>query len=281
MQFNPKPLPEVHGHRGCRGLRPENTLPAFLHGLALGVDVLELDVIISSDNQVVVSHEPWLNPQICLDPSAQLLDPATAAAKFNLYQLPYEVIRRCDCGQLGHPRFPEQLAQPAHKPLLSEAIAAVEQAADKLGRQDIRYSIEIKSSPAGDGIFHPAPADFVRLVVEELVAGGIVSRATLMSFDSRILEAVHLIYPSCLTCLLLEADQDWNTSLQELSFLPTTLGPDFTTVSSATIKKWRALYPVMRLVPWTVNDPSDMQRLKALGVEGITTDYPDRLLLLL
>ena len=280
MHLNLNSSPEVHGHRGCRGLRPENTLPAFLHALTLGVDVLELDVVISADRQVVISHEPWLNPQICLGPSAQLLDPTTAATKFNLYQLPYAVIQRCDCGQLGHPRFPEQLAQPAQKPLLREAIAVVEQAADKLGRQAIRYSVEIKSSPVGDGIFHPTPADFVRLVVEELLAGGVASRTTLMSFDSRILEAVHRIYPSILTCLLLEADQHWNTRLQELSFTPTTLGPDFTAVSSVTIQDWRTLYPSMRLVPWTVNDPSDMHRLMALGVDGITTDYPDRLLLL-
>ena len=143
------PRPEIHGHRGCRGLRPENTLPAFLHALALGVDVIELDVVVSADNQVLVSHEPWLNPEICLGPSGQRIG-GDATREFNLYHMLYADIRRCDCGQLRHPDFPEQLAMPAHKPLLSEVLMSLEAAAQQLGRTPVCYSIEIKSSPEGD-----------------------------------------------------------------------------------------------------------------------------------
>ena len=275
------PRPEVHGHRGCRGLRPENTLPAFLHALAIGVDALELDVVISADNQVVVSHEPWLNPHICLDPAGQSIAPSTPP-RFNLYRLPYVTIRQCDCGQLRHPNFPEQVAQPAaYKPLLREVFAAVEVATAQLQRPPVGYSIEIKSSPAGDGIFHPAPAMFLALVLAELEAAQVLPRTTLLCFDARILRLAHEQRPELATCLLVEADQPWLESLQHLGFVPTTFGPDFCTVTPASVRELRTAFPTVRLVPWTVNEIPAMRHLRALGVDGITTDYPDRLLTLL
>ena len=275
------PRPEAHGHRGCRGLRPENTLPAFLHALALGVDVLELDVVISADNQVVVSHEPWLNPHICLDPAGQLIESSTPP-QFNLYQLPYATIRQCDCGQLRHPNFPEQVAQSAaYKPLLREVFAAVEAATAQLHIPPVGYSIEIKSSPAGDGIFHPAPAKFLALVLAELEAAQVLPRTTLLCFDARILQLAHQQCPDIATCLLVEHDQPWLESLQQLGFAPTTFGPDFRTVTPAAVRQLRTSFPTVRLVPWTVNEIPDMRHLRSLGADGITTDYPDRLLTLL
>ena len=274
------PRPEVHGHRGCRGLRPENTLPAFLHALALGVDVLELDVVISADNQVVVSHEAWLNPHICLGPDDQRLEPGTPPA-FNLYQLPYATIRRCNCGQLRHPSFPEQAAQPAHKPLLREVFSAIEAATIQLQRPPVGYSIEIKSSLTTDDIFHPTPAVFLPLVLAELAVGQVLSRTTLLCFDARILRLAHQQHPHLATCLLVEDDQPWLESLEQLGFVPTTFGPDFRTVTPAAVKQLRTHFPTLRLVPWTVNELTDMHRLYHLGVDGMTTDYPNRLLALL
>ena len=274
------PRLEVHGHRGCRGLRPENTLPAFLHALTLGVDVLELDVVISADNHVVVSHEPWLNPDICLNPAGHRIELSTPPA-FNLYQLPYATIRRCDCGQLRHPGFPEQVLQPACKPLLSEVLATIEAATAQLRRPPVGYSIEIKSSATGDDIFNPAPAIFLPLVMAELEAALILPRTTLLCFDARILRLAHQLYPQLATCLLVEDDQPWLESIRQLGFVPTTFGPDFHTVTSTAVQQLRLRFPTLRLVPWTVNELSDMQRLRDLGVNGMTTDYPDRLLALL
>ena len=267
---------EVHGHRGCRGLRPENTLSAFLHALALGVDVIELDVVISSDNQVVVSHEPWLNPLICLDPDGHII--ALAEAKqHNLHQMPYATIRRCDCGQLRHPNFPEQVSEPAHKPLLSEVLAALEAAVLTLGRAPVGYSIELKSSPEGDHIFHPAPPEFLALVLAELTAAQVLSRTTLLCFDLRILRLAHQLRSDVATCLLVEDDLPWASSIRSLGFTPTTFGPDFTSVTAGSVHALRTDFPGLRLVPWTVNDRADMQRLLALGVDGLTTDYPNRM----
>ena len=269
--------PEVHGHRGCRGLRPENTLAAFLHALWLGVDVIELDVVISADKQVVVSHEPWLNPTICLDPDGQVIAPG-AVHQYNLYQMPYAEIRRCDCGQLRHPNFPEQVSEPAYKPLLSEALATMEAAVQHFGRPLVSYSIEIKSSPEGDNIFHPVPAEFLNLVLAVLTRAQVLPRTTLLSFDVRILQSAHQQLPTLATCLLVEDNLPWRHSIVQLGFTPTTFGPDFTSVTEEAVQILLTDFPMLRLVPWTVNEVADMQRLCALGVDGMTTDYPDRLL---
>ena len=274
------PRPEVHGHRGCRGLRPENTLSAFLHALELGVDALEMDVIISADNQVVVSHEPWLNPLICLGPAGELLSPDAGSA-YNLYQMPYAQIAGCDCG-LPHPGFPGQQARPSTKPLLRVVLAAAEAwAIGQPGRRLPMYSIEVKSLPDGDDIFHPAPAEFLDLLLAELDQADVLARTTLLCFDPRVLRQAHQTRPTLRTCLLVEAGQEWLLALQELGFVPTTFGPDQRTVTPAAVSELRVLYPGLRLVPWTVNEESDFTRLLPLGLAGITTDYPDRLLTLL
>lgn len=273
-------VPELHGHRGCRGLRPENTLPAFLHAVSLGVDVLEMDVVISADHQVVVSHEPWLNPSICLDPEGRTIENSPTTPRFNLFQMTYSTISQCDCGQRRHPLFPEQVPEPAHKPLLREVLAAVEAAPRSAGRLPIRYAIEIKSAPFENTIFQPAPEYFVSLVVAEINKAQVLARTTLLCFDQRILRLVHRHHSGLATCLLLEADQSWFSSIQDLGFVPTTLGPDFTTVTAVAVRELRSQYPNLRLVPWTVNQQLDMLALIALGVDGITTDYPDRFLAL-
>jgi glycerophosphoryl diester phosphodiesterase len=253
-------------------------MPAFLHAQALGVDVLEMDVVLSADGQVVVSHEPWLAAAICLGPAGQRLAPATER-QFNLYQMPYAAIRACDCGQLQHPAFREQEARAgAYKPLLGEVLAATEAAARL---RPIGYSIELKSSPEGDGIYHPAPAVFVAAVLAQLrPLVAIWPRTTLLSFDARVLRAVRAQAPELATCLLSEDGRPWLASIAALGFVPTTFGPNYQTVQALAVQQLRANHPNLRLVPWTVNEPADVLRLAALGVDGLTTDYPNRALAL-
>ncbi|GAC1596683.1 MAG: glycerophosphodiester phosphodiesterase family protein [Hymenobacter sp.] len=250
-----------------------------MHALALDVDVIEMDVVISSDKQVVVSHEAWLNPRICLGPDGEALGPESRES--NLYQMPYAEIRRCDCGQLRHPGFPDQVSGPAYKPLLSEALLAIEAAAFRLRRRPVGYSIEVKSSPEGDDLFHPAPAAFLSLVLAELAAAQVLERTTLLCFDGRILRLAQEQQPRLATCLLVEDDLPWCRSIEQLGFVPTTFGPDFKTVTAGAVQTLRAEFPGVRLVPWTVNEPQDIARLYALGVDGMTTDYPDRVSLFL
>lgn len=275
------PNPEVHGHRGCRGLLPENTLPAFLHALALGVDVLELDVVISHDQQVVVSHEPWLSARLGRGPQGQLLDRAEERA-YNLYQLSYPLIQGCTVGEWPHPDFPEQQPTLSYRPLLREVLQQVKAACQQLGRPAVGFSVEVKSSPAGDDIFHPGPAAFVDLVVAELQAAEVLPRTTLMSFDPRILQVARQAYPGLALCLLVEDELPAVANLfAELGFEPETLGPDFKLLSAALVQALRTTYPTLRLVPWTVNSLADLRLVRSWNVEGITTDYPNRLLQLM
>jgi glycerophosphoryl diester phosphodiesterase len=276
-----RPIPEVHGHRGCRGLLPENTLPAFLHALALGVDVLELDVVISHDQQVVVSHEPWLSARLGRGPQGQLL-PQAEERTYNLYQLPYPLIQGCTVGEWPHPNFPEQQPALSYRPLLREVLQQVAAACQQLGRPAVGFSVEVKSSPAGDNIFHPGPAAFVDLVVAELQAAGVLPRTTLLSFDPRILQVARRTYPSLPLCMLIEDELPPVASLfAELGFVPETFGPDFQLLSAELVQALRTMYPALRLVPWTVNSPADLRLVASWHVDGITTDYPDRLLQLM
>ena len=272
------PALEVHGHRGCRGLRPENTLPAFLHATRLGTDVLEMDVVLSADGQVVVSHEPWFAAAICRDPAGQPLDPAHEQTH-KLYQLPYAAIRAYDCGSTRHPDFPRQQVGAAPKPLLREVFPAVEQLAARLGRPAVQYSIEIKCSPTGDGIDHPLPGRMVAAVGAVVRAAGVAGRVRLLSFDKRVLQAARQQLPALPLCLLVEDFQPLQAHLSELGFVPATYGPMQELVTPALAAEAGAL--TMRLVPWTVNTAANMRRLLQLPVSGITTDYPDLLLRLL
>lgn len=270
-------FPAIHGHRGCRGLRPENTLAAFRHALALGVDVLELDVVVSADQQVVVSHEPWFSSTICRTPGGHAISAATER-QHNLYALPYATIRHYDCGLTRHPGFPQQLSEPAYKPLLSEVFREAENYVTELGRPPVGYSIEVKSSPAGDGVFHPTPTDFLALVLAEILAAGVGERATLLSFDKRILQEARRAIPQLPLCLLVEDERPVEVHLQELGFLPAVYGVHhpLLTISLAEYLRGRGI----AVVPWTVNEPTDIRRILALQPAGITTDYPDRLLAL-
>jgi len=272
------PEVEVHGHRGCRGLRPENTLPAFLYALELGVDTLELDVVISADEQVVVSHEPWLSAALCRDADGQPITP-NQEHSFNLFHLPYTYIRRYDCGLQRQLRFPEQHLQAAYKPLLREVIQAVEVRTRELKRAAVRYSIEVKSTLEGDAIFHPVPTRFVELVLGAVRAAGVESRTSFISFDKRALQAAREQAPTLPLGMLVEDTKPFQQHLLELGFIPVLYGPEYPLVDAQLIAEVRAHN--MHIVPWTVNEPVAMHTLLQLGVDGITTDYPNRLLRLL
>ena len=178
---------DVQGHRGARGLLPENTLPAFARALALGVTTLELDLAVSADRELVVSHEPWMSAEICRLPDGRPIRP-DEEQDFKLFEMDYAEIAAFDCGSAGHPRFPEQRAQPARKPLLREVFALGEAYAAETGRP-VFYNVETKTQPERDGRFHPEPEPFVRLIAAEANRAGTGHRTTLQSFDVRTLQA--------------------------------------------------------------------------------------------
>ncbi|MCB0572696.1 MAG: glycerophosphodiester phosphodiesterase [Phaeodactylibacter sp.] len=261
------------GHRGTRGLKPENTVPAFLKALEFPqVKTLELDLAVSADTLLVVSHEPWMSHHICSHPGGA---PVTEQEENSLliYQMPYEEVKKYDCGSRGNSRFPQQQAIPAYKPLLSEVVAAVDAYCAEKGRERPRYNIEIKSEPAYDGIKSPPPAEFARLVLDAVTRLGIKDHACIQSFDVRPLQELHRMDSTLYTALLIDNSNGVDANLQELGFLPDAYSPYFQLVTANVVETVHARG--MKLIPWTVNDTTSMKALIALGVDGIITDYPD------
>ena len=265
---------DLQGHRGARGLVPENTIPSFIYALEQGVTTLEMDVVISSDNMVVLSHEPWFSSQICSKGDGT---PVTEHEEkdLNLYQMTYEEIRTFDCGNRGNPRFPRQTPLQISKPLLAEVIQAAETYTSENSLPPVRYNIETKSSPETDDTYHPTPDTFTELVLGVISSHGIMNRTTLQSFDVRTLQEAKQREPDMSLALLVGSHEDMNFDawLEHLGFIPTIYSPYYKLVDATLVENVHARD--MQLIPWTINTLEEMQELKALGVDGIITDYPD------
>ena len=258
------------GHRGARGLMPENSLPAFLHALDFPeVVTLELDLAVSKDQQLIVSHEPWFNPVICRAAGGDSI-PRSEAEKNLIFQRTAAEIRAYDCGSNGNPRFPQQQKQSTYKPTLKEVVAAVRAKAP--GRA-LRWNIEIKSQPEWDGLRHPPVEEFARLVIAELKTLGLEKDATVQSFDVRALQAMHRQAPGIRLAFLIENVWGLSTNLKKLGFTPQIYSPYYQLVSKKLVRNCHAKN--MQIIPWTVNDVPAMRGLIRLGVDGIITDYPN------
>ena len=263
----------IHGHRGARGLYPENTITAFVEAAKLGVQALEMDVVISKDLEVLVSHEAWMNPLFCTKPDGTFVE--ENREKYNFYHMAYDEVRTYDCGQRRHPGFPQQKNGPAHKPLLREVIAAVEDCIRLNNLSPLLYNIEIKTE-LPDGSFNPEPTMFTDLVLAVIEKMEMADRVHIQSFDPRILEKVRKKRVPVSLGLLVETNEDLEVHLDRLGFMPQVFSPEFQLLSKKVIASVHGFG--MLCIPWTVNDTADMQLLVAMGVDGIITDYPDRAL---
>lgn len=265
---------DKQGHRGCRGLMPENTIPAMLKAIDLGVTTLETDVVITADQQVILSHEPFFSHDITTKPDGTYVT-AEEEKKLNIFQMDYADVRKYDVGLKPFPRFPKQQKLATYKPLLSDVIDSVLAYCTKMGKPVPAFNIETKSQPATDGIYHPAPAVFVDLIMEVIQRKQIQEKTTIQSFDIRTLQYLHQKYPSVQTALLIEGNhpQIFALQLKELGFVPTIYSPYFSLVTPLLVKQCRDLG--VKLIPWTVNDRTKIQELRTLGVDGIITDFPD------
>lgn len=263
------------GHRGARGILPENTIPAFKKALDFGMSVLELDIAISADNQVVISHEPWVSAEICLDKNGAVLSEEAGKA-LRLYEMNYAEIALYDCGSKPHPRFPEQEKMKVVKPLLREMVAEVEAYAKEKNYPAPFYNIEIKSEPAYDTFLSPPIADFVRLTIETITELRIKDRTNLQSFDLRALEEIHKQDPKIVVAYLVEDELDTAEALNKLTFKPDIYSPYSILVNHKMLEITKKKN--IKVIPWTVNAWNDMEWLIGLGVDGIITDYPNRIL---
>lgn len=261
---------DVQGHRGCRGLLPENSLPAFTKAIELGVDTLELDVAVSKNNIVVVTHEPYMNPDICLDAYGNDI-PKEEAKKYNLYRMSFEEIKQFDCGSKPYSRFPKQQRIKTYKPSLDEVVKEA-----KRLNPIIKFNIEIKSVAEYYTVFTPNPKDFVALVLEVLKDNEACSNSNLQSFDVQILEEIKIQSPKMVVALLVEEDEIILEKLHKLSYSPEIISPYYKLLDEDIVKDLHAKN--FKVIPWTVNTAADMQKAISYKVDGIITDYPDVLI---
>lgn len=264
---------DIEGHRGCRGLYPENTIVAFINAVKLGVNTLEMDMQISKDGKIVISHDAIMGSNICTAPDGKPVN-AADEEKYKIYTLTYDEIKKFDCGSRGNPKFPEQQKVSAVKPLLSDVIDAVEKYITENHLPPVKYNIETKSTVAGDDINHPKPAVFARMVYDLIKQKGVINKCIIQSFDPRTLQEIRKIDPAITTALLVGNLKGLKGNLKELGFNPTIYSPDFMLVNKKLVSECHRLN--IKVLPWTVNDEKKMIELKQMGVDGLISDYPDR-----
>jgi glycerophosphoryl diester phosphodiesterase len=257
--------PAVHGHRGARALRPENTLPAFELALELGVDVLELDLAVTKDDVLVLSHDLYASSVIC-----QFDDGAEIPKDWRFRDHTLDEVKELDCGARQNPRFPEQTPIPGTRiPTLEEVFELVKAS----GNETVQFNIETKIKPAHP-TWTPAPERYAELVVETFQKHGLVDRIYLQSFDHRTLRAARKLAPELRRVMLtsdnlvdfvalaqsegahISPDQDWITK------------PDVEALHAAGFE----------VIPWTANSPEEWQRLVDLRVDAIISDDPGGLI---
>lgn len=262
---------DIQGHRGCRGHFPENSIEGFFAALQMGATTLELDVVISQDGQVVISHEPWINPNICLSPDG---DSLKADDRFNIYRMPYQEIRRYDCGSLTPGRFLKQKSMATYKPLLSELMDSLIVYANNRGIHLIPINVETKSRPEWDNQFHPVPEEFVQLVLELARSKHYLTAMTIQSFDIRTLVETRKQEPSLPVALLVNESENIGNKISELGFYPDIISPHHRLLTKELVEHYKA--KGIKLIPWTVNSEEDIKKMFAFRVDGIISDYPDR-----
>jgi glycerophosphoryl diester phosphodiesterase len=268
------PAFDTEAHRGGRGLMPENTIPAMLNGLSLGVTTLEMDAVITKDRQVILSHEPFFNHEITTQPDGSFIE-EKEEKKYNIYTLTYAETRQYDVGMKLHPRFPQQQKIKAAKPLLSQVIDSTEAFAAAEHLPLPFYNIETKTQPLTDNIYHPAPDEFVSLLMNVIAEKKIADRVIIQSFDPRTLQIIHNKYPNIKTALLIEDfdKRSLEEQLKQLGFTPTIYSPAYKLVDETLVQTCHQKN--IKVIAWTVNDKTEIIRLKRLGVDGIISDYPD------
>jgi glycerophosphoryl diester phosphodiesterase len=268
---------DIEGHRGCRGLKPENTKEAFLHALSFGVNTLELDVCITKDKKVVVSHEPYMNSLFCSHPNGTPVL-KKEEKELNLYQMNYEDIKKFDSGIRGNSNFPEQQKQAAYKPLLAEVFEVVENFLKANNYPLVNYNIEIKSESVEYNISQPEVAQFSDLVYSEIIKYIPANRIILQSFDFEVLKYWKIKIDSKefekVKLSALVEMKGVGPTFKDLGFLPDIFSPYYKLLTKGKVSKCHKKN--VNVVPWTVNDIEAMKKMKAIGTDGLITDYPDR-----
>lgn len=265
---------DIQAHRGGMALYPENTIVAMQNAMDWGVNTLEMDFSISKDKKVLVSHEQVMDHRYVTTPEGKSFTKADEK-KYKLYSMNYDSIAKYDTGIKGDPRFPQRKLVVAHKPLASELIEACEAYARKNNLPLPHYNIEIKSSVKNDKGYSPKYKEFTDLVMDVILKQDIVDRLIIQCFDVRTLNYMHQIYPQIkLAYLVGTKSGSFEETMQLIDFVPQIYSPHFELVTKDLVK---AVHKKgMTILPWTVDEYADLQKMIKLKVDGIITNYPDR-----
>ena len=252
---------------------PENTIPAFKKGLQLGADTLELDVVVTKDGKLVVSHEPWFSSVISLDKDGKPI-PADKQRDNNIYKMTYSEVKQFDVGSVGNKDFPMQEKMKVAKPLLKDVFKEVAAFAKANKLPAPHFNIEIKTETGGDDVFNPKPDAFAKIVLKEILDAKMQDHVIVQSFDVRALQEMRKLTKTIPLAYLVANKDDLDTNLAKLGFDPAVYSPVYLIVTTEMVEGCHKRG--IKVIPWTVNETSDLERMKTFDLDGIITDYPDR-----
>lgn len=263
---------DAQAHRGGRGLMPENTIASEEN--AINYDcTMELDLQMSKDKQIVVSHDAYMNALFCLTPEGDTMTRRDGFSRL-IYDMPYDSVAKYESGLKPYPAFPKQKKIHTVKPLLSVMIDSVETYAKQRHHVN-HYNIEIKSGPKDDGKTYSNLPEFVDSAMAVIERKGIASRTMIQSFDVRALRLVRQQYPKVEISYLVGNNDKLTAEgyVKALGFKPEIFSPDFSLVTPELVRAFHKMH--IRVIPWTPDTLDEMQKLKDMKVDGMITDYPD------
>lgn len=256
---------DLQGHRGARGHAPENTLPSFELAISMGVDTLELDVGVTRDRVVVIHHDRRLNPDVARKDGEWVTAPAPT-----IHSLTYGELKAYDVGRI-RPGSEYAARFPHQKPIDGARIPRLDELLGKMGSGKVRFNIETKLVPQAPDETLP-PEAFARAVIAEVRKAGVAKRTTIQSFDLRTLKVVEREAPEIATAYLTSGKNSDPAKLHQAG--ARLWSPDFRDLDAEKVAQARKLG--LRIVAWTVNEPDEIRRVLALKLDGIISDYPDR-----
>jgi len=258
---------KIFGHRGCRGLLPENTIAAFNKAIELGVDGIEWDVVVNKDKELIISHESYIDKSYC-----KYIDGKSIQNKskedLNIYNMTTDDIHKYDCGSIYKDRFPDQILQKSTKPSVKQAFNEI------IFNKKTEILFEIKSFPTDYNIYQPKATEYADIIYNELRNNTRLEHITFMSFDKNILNELVKLFPqNKYIYLIYNPLKSYKDIIDELNFKPFGLGIYYHIITDNIIKQ--AHNNDIKIYAWTVNNNKDAIKLINKGVNGIITDYPN------
>ena len=263
--YSQENAPLIFGHRGCRGIMPENTIESFNKALEYEIDGIEWDVVVNKDHQLVISHEEFMDKNYCLDPNGNEIK---KEKNHSLYLMSQNEIERYDCGNKDYSKFPEQKHFKAYKPLVQETFK-------KVDFKNKTILFEIKSDKRFYGKYQPEPNEYVDIILREVNSFKYKEQIIFMCFDSNILELLHERAPEYrLVYLHSGLGTSTDQMLKQLNFQPYALGIFYKFVTKNSVINVHN--ENVKVFAWTVNKDKDFNRLLKTKLDGIITDFPNR-----